>query len=46
MSPPDGSPNHPSYVSGHSCNTASYATVLADAVAVHLPPQSRPRLPH
>jgi membrane-associated phospholipid phosphatase len=24
-------PNHPSYISGHSCNTASYATVLAHA---------------
>ena len=24
-------PNHPSYTSGHSCNTASYATVLAHA---------------
>lgn len=28
---PIGRPNHPSYLSGHSCNTASYATVLADA---------------
>ena len=28
---PVGLPNHPSYVSGHSCNTASYATVLAGA---------------
>lgn len=28
---PIGKPNHPSYLSGHSCNTASYATVLADA---------------
>ncbi len=26
-----GLPNHPSYPSGHSCQTASYATVLADA---------------
>ncbi len=24
-------PNHPSYISGHSCNTASYATVLERA---------------
>jgi membrane-associated phospholipid phosphatase len=24
-------PNHPSYISGHSCNTASYAAVFADA---------------
>ena len=28
---PIGRPNHPSYLSGHSCNTASFATVLADA---------------
>jgi membrane-associated phospholipid phosphatase len=28
---PLGLPNHPSYTSGHSCNTASYATVLAHA---------------
>lgn len=28
---PIGRPNHPSYLSGHSCNTASYAAVLADA---------------
>lgn len=28
---PIGKPNHPSYLSGHSCNTASFATVLADA---------------
>ena len=28
---PIGQPNHPSYISGHSCNTASYATVLAHA---------------
>ncbi len=26
---PIGLPNHPSYTSGHSCNTASYAAVLA-----------------
>ena len=24
-------PNHPSYISGHSCNTSAYATVLAHA---------------
>ena len=28
---PIGLPNHPSYPSGHSCITASYATVLANA---------------
>ena len=28
---PIGRPNHPSYLSGHSCNTSSFATVLADA---------------
>jgi membrane-associated phospholipid phosphatase len=28
---PLGLPNHPSYISGHSCNTASYAAVLAHA---------------
>ncbi len=28
---PIGRPNHPSYLSGHSCNTASFATVLSDA---------------
>lgn len=28
---PLGLPNHPSYPSGHSCNTASYATVFAHA---------------
>jgi membrane-associated phospholipid phosphatase len=28
---PIGKPNHPSYISGHSCNTASYAAVLAHA---------------
>lgn len=28
---PIGKPNHPSYLSGHSCNTSSFATVLADA---------------
>ncbi len=28
---PIGLPNHPSYISGHSCNTASYATVLTRA---------------
>lgn len=28
---PIGRPNHPSYLSGHSCNTASFATVLVDA---------------
>ena len=28
---PLGLPNHPSYPSGHSCNTASYAAVLAHA---------------
>jgi membrane-associated phospholipid phosphatase len=28
---PIGLPNHPSYPSGHSCITASYAGVLADA---------------
>jgi membrane-associated phospholipid phosphatase len=28
---PLGLPNHPSYISGHSCNTASYATVFAHA---------------
>jgi membrane-associated phospholipid phosphatase len=26
---PIGLPNHPSYISGHSCNTASYAAILA-----------------
>jgi membrane-associated phospholipid phosphatase len=26
-----GMPNHPSYPSGHSCNTGAYATVLQDA---------------
>jgi len=26
-----GQPNHPSYPSGHSCNTGAYATVLQDA---------------
>lgn len=28
---PVGLPNHPSYISGHSCNTASYSSVLAHA---------------
>jgi membrane-associated phospholipid phosphatase len=28
---PVGLPNHPSYISGHSCNTSSHAAVLADA---------------
>ena len=28
---PIGLPNHPSYPSGHSCITSSYATVLANA---------------
>lgn len=28
---PIGRPNHPSYLSGHSCNTSSFATVLTDA---------------
>ena len=28
---PIGLPNHPSYISGHSCNTASFAAVLAHA---------------
>ena len=28
---PIGLPNHPSYISGHSCNTASYAAVLGHA---------------
>lgn len=28
---PVGLPNHPSYISGHSCNTATFATVLAHA---------------
>ena len=36
---PIGKPNHPSYLSGHSCNTSSFATVLADAF-----PSERERL--
>jgi membrane-associated phospholipid phosphatase len=36
---PIGRPNHPSYLSGHSCNTSSFATVLADAF-----PSERERL--
>lgn len=36
---PVGLPNHPSYISGHSCTTASYATVYARAF-----PEERARL--